>query len=160
MFSSAIAIHNQASAASGTVEIVPGYALASVDDVDVTLYGKSGHGAYPHTTVDPIVLAARTVLALQTIVSREKDPLEPAVVTVGSIHGGTKHNIIPDEVRLQLTVRTYKPEVRKQLLEYDDRLTLVVPGTSIAVEAALEAVRRLAKAVGASSSRFTVALRL
>jgi amidohydrolase len=118
----AIAIHNSATAPSGTVEYVSGYALANVDSVDVTLYGKGGHGAYPHTTVDPIVLAARTILSLQTIVSREKSPLEPGVVTVGSIHGGTKHNIIPDEVKLQLTVRSYKPEVRKQLLSAIERV--------------------------------------
>jgi hippurate hydrolase len=118
----AIAIHNLASAPSGTVEYVPGYALASVDEVDITLHGKGGHGAYPHTTVDPVLIAARTVLSLQTIVSREKDPLEPAVVTVGSIHGGTKHNIIPDQVKLQLTVRTYKPEVRKQVLAAIERI--------------------------------------
>ncbi|QRK07884.1 amidohydrolase [Archangium violaceum] len=118
----AVAIHNSATAASGTVEYVSGYALANVDSVDITLYGKGGHGAYPHTTVDPIVLAARTILSLQTLVSREKSPLEPAVVTVGSIHGGTKHNIIPDEVKLQLTVRSYKPEVRKQLLSAIERV--------------------------------------
>jgi hippurate hydrolase len=118
----AIAVHNLASGASGTVEYVSGYALASVDSVDLTLYGKGGHGAYPHTTVDPILLAARTVLALQTIVSRERNPLEPAVLTVGSIHGGTKHNIIPDEVKLQLTVRSYKPEVRKKILEAIERI--------------------------------------
>jgi hippurate hydrolase len=118
----ALAIHNSASVAAGTIEYVPGYALASVDSIDVTLYGKGGHGAYPHTTVDPIVLAARTVLSLQTIVSREKSPLEPAVLTVGSIHGGTKHNIIPDEVKLQLTLRTYKPEVRKQILSALERV--------------------------------------
>ncbi|WNG48959.1 amidohydrolase [Archangium minus] len=118
----AVAVHNSATAAAGTVEYVSGYALANVDSVDITLYGKGGHGAYPHTTVDPIVLAARTILSLQTIVSREKSPLEPAVVTVGSIHGGTKHNIIPDEVKLQLTVRSYKPEVRKQLLSAIERV--------------------------------------
>jgi amidohydrolase len=118
----ALAVHNYASAAAGTVEYVPGFALASVDSVDLTLYGKGGHGAYPHTTVDPVLLAARTVLSLQTIVSREKNPLDPAVVTVGSIHGGTKHNIIPDEVKLQLTVRTYKPEVRKKILEAIERI--------------------------------------
>ena len=118
----ALAVHNLASGASGTVQYVAGYALASVDSVDLTLHGKGGHGAYPHTTVDPILLAARTVLALQTLVSREKDPLEPAVLTVGSIHGGTKHNIIPDEVKLQLTLRTYKPEVRKQLLAGIERI--------------------------------------
>jgi hippurate hydrolase len=91
--------------------------MASVDSVDLTLFGRGGHGARPHKAIDPVVLAARTILALQTLVSREKDPLEPAVVTVGSIHGGTKHNIIPDEVKLQITVRTYSPAVRKQMLE-------------------------------------------
>lgn len=118
----ALAVHNSATAAAGTVEYVPGFALASVDSVDLTLYGKGGHGAYPHLTVDPILLAARTVMALQTIVSRERNPLEPAVVTVGSIHGGTKHNIIPDDVKLQLTVRTYKPEVRQQILSAIERI--------------------------------------
>jgi amidohydrolase len=118
----AVAMHTVATAAAGTVRFTPGYALASVDSVDVTLYGKGGHGAYPHTTVDPVVMAARTVLALQTLVSREKSPLEPAVLTVGSIHGGTKSNIIPDEVRLQITLRTYKPEVRKALLAGIERI--------------------------------------
>src|SRR6266508_815289 len=88
---------------AGKVSLVPGYAGANVDSVDLTIYGRGGHGAYPHTTVDPIVIAARTVLALQTIVSRETKPTDPTVITVGSIHGGTKHNIIPDEVRLQIT---------------------------------------------------------
>jgi hippurate hydrolase len=115
-------VHNSSTAAAGTVEFVPGFALASVDSVDVTLYGKGGHGAYPHTTVDPILLAAKYVVSLQTIVSRERNPLEPAVVTVGSIHGGTKHNIISDEVKLQLTVRTYKPEVRTQILSAIERI--------------------------------------
>ncbi len=118
----AVALHTVGTAAAGTVEISPGYVMASVDSVDVTLYGKGGHGAYPHTTVDPVVMAARLVLSLQTLVSREKSPLEPAVITVGAIHGGTKHNIIPDEVRLQLTVRSYKPEVRKALLAGIERL--------------------------------------
>lgn len=118
----AFAIHDSAQAPSGTVQFVPGYALANVDSVDVTIYGKGGHGAYPHTTVDPIVIAARTVVALQTIVGRENNPLDPAVVTVGSIHGGTKHNIIPDEVKLQLTVRSYKDDVRKRLLASIERI--------------------------------------
>ncbi|SEU20698.1 hippurate hydrolase [Myxococcus fulvus] len=118
----AVALHNTTAAPAGRVEYVSGYAMAHVDSVDITLFGKGGHGAYPHTTVDPILIAARTVLALQTLVSREKHPLEPAVVTVGSIHGGTKHNIIPDDVRLQLTVRSYKPEVRKALLEGIERI--------------------------------------
>ena len=84
--------------------------------------GRGGHGSAPHTTVDPIVLAARIVLDLQTLVSRETNPLDPAVVTVGSIHGGTKHNIIPSEVKLQLTVRTLKDSVRKRVLEGIDRV--------------------------------------
>ena len=101
---------------AGHVAYTDGLALANVDSVDITVHGKGGHGAAPHTTIDPIVLAARIVLDLQTLVSRETNPLDPAVVTVGSIHGGTKHNIIPNEVKLQLTVRTFKPEVRKHLL--------------------------------------------
>ncbi|HEX2690368.1 MAG TPA: amidohydrolase [Kofleriaceae bacterium] len=112
----AIAVHDSSDAPAGKVSVIPGYGMASVDSVDLTIFGRSGHGAKPNTTVDPVVIAARTVLALQTLVSREKDPLEPAVVTVGSIHGGTKHNIIPEEVKLQITVRTYNPAVRKQLL--------------------------------------------
>src|SRR5215472_1453785 len=113
----AIALHDKADLPAGKVAFIPGYMFANVDSVDVTLFGRGGHGAKPDTTVDPIVMAARTVLALQQLVSREKDPLEPAVVTVGSIHGGFKHNIIPDQVHLQLTVRSYTAEVRKQLLE-------------------------------------------
>ena len=113
----AIAVHDSSDEPAGKVLIVPGFGMASVDSVDLTLFGRGGHGAKPHTTVDPVLLAARTVLALQTLISREKDPLEPGVITVGSIHGGTKHNIIPDEVKLQITVRTYSPAVRKQLLE-------------------------------------------
>ncbi len=113
----AFAVHASAELPAGTVGFVPGYALASADSVDVTIYGRGGHGAYPHRTVDPIVIAARFVLALQTIVSREVSPLDSAVVTVGSFHGGTKHNIIPDEVRLELTVRAHKDEVRTHLLD-------------------------------------------
>jgi hippurate hydrolase len=113
----AIAVHDSSDEPAGKVVIVPGFGMASVDSVDLTLFGRGGHGARPHKAIDPVVLAARTVLALQTLVSREKDPLEPAVVTVGSIHGGTKHNIIPDEVKLQITVRSYSPAVRKQMLE-------------------------------------------
>jgi len=118
----ALAIHDDASMPAGKVGWVSGYALANVDSVDVTIFGKGGHGAYPHTTVDPIVIAARTVVALQTIVGRENNPLDPAVVTVGSIHGGTKHNIIPDDVKLQLTVRSYKDDVRKRLLAAIERI--------------------------------------
>jgi amidohydrolase len=113
----AIAVHDTSDEPAGKVLIVPGFGMASVDSVDLTIFGRGGHGAKPQTTVDPVVIAARTVLALQTLISREKDPLEPAVITVGSIHGGTKHNIIPEEVKLQITVRTYNPTVRKQLLQ-------------------------------------------
>ena len=90
--------------------------------MDITVHGKGGHGSAPHTTVDPIVLAARIVLDLQTIVSRETNPLDPCVVTVGSIHGGTKHNIIPNEVKLQITVRTTKDAVRKHMLDAIERI--------------------------------------
>jgi len=90
--------------------------LANVDAVDITVHGVGGHGAWPHKTRDPIVLAAQTIMVLQTIVSRETDPLESAVVTVGSIHGGTKHNIIPDDVKLQLTVRSFSDQVRANTL--------------------------------------------
>jgi len=112
-----LAVHDSAELAAGKVSWVAGYAMANVDAADITLYGRGSHGARPELSVDPIVLAARTVLAFQTLISREKDPLEPAVLTVGSIHGGTKHNIIADEVKLQVTIRSYSQEVRKKLLE-------------------------------------------
>jgi hippurate hydrolase len=113
----ALALHVGHFLKAGTVGVIPGYAFASVDSVDITVHGVGGHGALPHTTTDPVVVASRIVLALQTIVSREVSPIEPAVITVGSIHGGTKHNIIPEEVRMQLTVRAYDPAVRRQLLD-------------------------------------------
>ncbi|MFO0877219.1 MAG: amidohydrolase [Gemmataceae bacterium] len=111
-----LALHCDSQTPHGTVSFSEGLALANVDTVDITVKGKGGHGAAPHTTVDPIVLAARIVLDLQTLVSRETNPTDPAVVTVGSIHGGTKHNIIPDEVKLQLTVRSTKDSVRHHRL--------------------------------------------
>ena len=113
----ALAFHDSASLPAGVIGVARGYALANVDSVDIDVNGVGGHGAYPHTTKDPIVLASRIVTALQTLVSRENNPLDPAVVTVGSFHSGTKHNIISDDARLQLTVRSYTPEVRKQLLD-------------------------------------------
>jgi hippurate hydrolase len=112
-----LALHCDATRAHGEIAFTEGLALANVDSVDILVRGKGGHGAAPHTTVDPIVLAARIVLDLQTLVSRETNPTDPAVVTVGSIHGGSKHNIIPSEVRLQLTVRSTKDTVRKHLLD-------------------------------------------
>lgn len=111
-----LALHCDSERACGTVAFTEGLAMANVDSVDITVRGKGGHGAAPHTTVDPVVLAARIVLDLQTLVSREIRPTDPAVVTVGSIHGGSKHNIIPDEVKLQLTVRSTKASVRQHLL--------------------------------------------
>jgi amidohydrolase len=117
-----VALHDTPNLPAGQLGVTSGYTLASSDSVDLTIYGKGGHGASPQATIDPIVIAARTVLALQTIVAREKDPQDPAVVTVGSIHGGNKHNIIPDEVKLQITVRAYKEEVRKRILASIERI--------------------------------------
>ena len=113
----ALALHVISDQPTGTVAYTSGPALAGSTAVDVVIRGKGGHGAAPHDTVDPIVLAALAVLDFQTIVSREVNPIHPAVVTVGSIHGGTKHNIIPDEVRLQLTLRAYRDEVAAQLID-------------------------------------------
>lgn len=112
-----IALHVNPSLASGTVGYTEGYALAAVDTVDITVHGSGGHGAYPHTTRDPVVIAAHIVTALQTLVARNVNPQEPAVVTVGSIQAGAKHNIISDRAEMKLTVRTYSDEVRKILLD-------------------------------------------
>ena len=113
----ALALHADPLKPVGVISYTDGLALANSDTVDIVVRGKGGHGAAPHLSIDPIVLSARIILDLQTIVSREVNPLDPCVVTVGSIHGGTKHNIIPNEVKLQLTVRTTKPDVRKDVLE-------------------------------------------
>jgi hippurate hydrolase len=125
----AMAFHDSASLPAGTIGYVDGYTMANVDSVDVLVKGIGGHGAYPHLTKDPIVLAARIVTSLQTLVSREIDPLESGVVTVGSFQAGTKHNIIPSEAKLQITVRSYTPEVRKQLL---DGIARIAKGEAIA----------------------------
>jgi amidohydrolase len=117
-----LAFHDSSDLEAGMVAYAPGFAMANIDAVDITIRGVGGHGAMPEHTKDPIVLAAETVLALQTVVSREISPLDPAVVTVGSIHGGTKRNIVPDQVVLQLTVRTYKKEVRQQVLAAIQRI--------------------------------------
>lgn len=111
-----LALHANSGMPAGVVGVTSGFALANVDSVDITVKGIGGHGAYPQTTKDPIVLASQIVLALQTIVSREVAAQDSAVVTVGSIHGGTKHNIIGEEVKLQLTVRSYSDETRDMLL--------------------------------------------
>jgi hippurate hydrolase len=112
----AFAIHVHDQLPVGTIGYTYGPFAASADSVDMVVHGRGGHGAYPHTAIDPIVIAARTVVAIQTIVSRENDPTDPAVVTVGAIHGGTKHNVIPDDVELKLTVRTYRVETRNRIL--------------------------------------------
>ena len=109
---------------AGKITYTKGYAMANVDMADITIYGVGGHGAYPHKAKDPIVLASKIILALQTIVSRELDPLSPAVVTVGSIHGGSKHNIIPDEVKLQLTLRSYTDKVRDEIISKIKRIII------------------------------------
>jgi len=118
-----LALHANSAMPAGMVGVTSGYALANVDSVDITVRGIGGHGAYPQTTKDPIVLASQIVLALQTIVSREVAAQDSAVVTVGSIHGGTKHNIIGEEVKLQLTVRSYSDETRDKLLASIKRIS-------------------------------------
>jgi len=126
----AIALHDKPELETGKVGYTPGYAMASATSIDVKIRGVGGHGSAPETTKDPIVVAAQVVMALQTIVSRENSPLDPAVVTVGSIHGGTRYNIIPDEVNLQLTVRTYKEDVRKRILASIERIVKGVAMTA------------------------------
>src|SRR5438034_6613485 len=118
----ALGFHDKADLQTGHIGVTEGYTSANVDSVDVTVRGVGGHGGYPHKTKDPIVLAAEIINAWQTIASRENNPLDPIVITVGSIHGGTKHNIIPDEVKMQVTVRTYKPDVRQRVLAAIDRI--------------------------------------
>ncbi len=130
----AFALHVAADEAAGTVGYRDGYAMANVDSVDITVRGRGGHGAYPHTTVDPVVIASRLVIDLQAIVSREIEPIEPAVITVGSIHGGTKHNIIGDTCELQLTVRSYSPKVRKQLIDAIKRKAMASAASADAPE--------------------------
>ncbi len=112
-----LSLHVKSDMPTGAVGYAPGWAAANVDSVDITIFGKGGHGAKPHEAIDPVLIAAHVITSLQSLVSRRANPIEPAVVTVGSIHGGTKHNIIPGEVKLQLTVRSYSDEVRKLLLD-------------------------------------------
>jgi hippurate hydrolase len=117
-----VGIHVANTMPAGQVGVIAGPASAASDSVDITFFGRGGHGAVPHRTVDPIVIAARAVGTLQTIVSREVDPLDSAVVTIGTFHAGNKRNVIPDEARLQLTVRSYKPEVQKKILASIERI--------------------------------------
>lgn len=111
-----VSFHTFSAIPTGTITYVPGYAMANVDSVDIYVQGRGGHGAYPHTTKDPVYLASSIVVALQSLVSREISPLDPGVVTVGAFNAGAKHNIISDEAHLQLTVRSYTDEVRQHLL--------------------------------------------
>jgi amidohydrolase len=134
----ALALHCRPDEPIGTVRYCSGPTLASSTSLTITVRGKGGHGAWPHRTVDPIVLAAFVVVDLQTIVSREIEPGEPAVVTVGSIHGGTKHNIIPDEVKLQLTLRTFSEPVRLQLIESIKRRVAAIAHAHQAPEPTVE----------------------
>jgi hippurate hydrolase len=145
--------------AAGAVAYASDYFLASSDYVDITIRGVGGHGSRPEATKDPVVIAAQVVLALQTIISRENSPLDPAVVTVGSIHGGTKHNIIPDEVHLQLTVRTYKTEVRKNVLAAIERIVKGVALTA-GVPAHLAPIVKFSEGSPATFNDPTLAARL
>ncbi|MCB4860869.1 amidohydrolase [Sphingobium sp. PNB] len=118
----AIAFHDAANLEAGKIGYTPGFALANVDSVDLLVRGVGGHGAYPQTTRDPIVIGARIVTSLQTLVSREQDPFDPAVVTVGSFMGGAKHNVIPDDAKMLLTVRSYSDETREKLIRGIERV--------------------------------------
>jgi hippurate hydrolase len=118
----AIALHDWPALEVGKIGYRAGEFMAATDSINITIRGVGGHGAAPHLTKDPVVLAAQTILALQTIVSRERPPLQPAVVTVGKIEGGTKRNIIPDEVKLYLTVRTFDPAVQRRTIEAIQRI--------------------------------------
>lgn len=134
----AVALHVGSDLPPGKIEYRAGYSQANVDSVDITIKGRGGHGSAPDTTIDPIVIAARLVLDLQTIVSREIKATDPAVITVGSIHGGTKHNIIGDECQLQITVRSYEPDVREHLLAAIKRKALAAAASSGAPEPVVE----------------------
>jgi amidohydrolase len=127
-------LHCDSRSPYGYVGYSEGMLLANVDSIDITVKGKGGHGSAPHMTIDPIVLASRMVLDFQTLVSRENNPQEAAVVTVGSFHGGTQYNIIPSEVHLQLTVRTFKDEVRAHMLEGIDRIAKAAAASARAPE--------------------------
>jgi hippurate hydrolase len=134
----AVALHVSADSPTGQLGYRAGSSMANVDSVDIVIKGRGGHGASPEATIDPIVIAAKLVLDLQTIVSREVKPIHPAVVTVGSIHAGTKHNVISDECRLQLTLRSLTPEVRKQLQNAVRRKALAAAESAGAPEPSVE----------------------
>ena len=119
-----LSLHVSGDLPTGRIGYTSGWAMANVDSVDITIYGRGGHGSRPNQTVDPVVTAAHVIVALQTIVSRRIDPIEPGVVTVGSVHAGSKHNIISDEAKLQVTVRSYTDQTRKILLDGIREITL------------------------------------
>ncbi len=143
-----LALHCDPRLQVGHINFTEGLAMANVDSVDIVVKGKGGHGASPHTAIDPIVLSARMILDFQTIVSREINPTDPAVVTVGSIHGGTKHNIIPNEVKMQITVRSTKDDVRNHILDSIKRIA----------KAAAVSARAPEPEVTVNQSEFTPAL--
>jgi hippurate hydrolase len=118
----AIGVHDDDTLPAGTIGYRAGFFRASMMAPVITVYGRGGHGAVPQNTVDPVVIAARTVMSLQTIVARETNPQDPLVVTIGSIHGGTQGNIIPDQVRMELSVRTFSEDVRKRTMTAIERI--------------------------------------
>jgi hippurate hydrolase len=130
----AVAFHDSADVPTGQMQYRGGFTMANIDSVDVVIKGRGGHGASPESTIDPVVIAAKLILDLQTIVSREMKPTQAAVVTVGSIHGGTKHNIISDECTLQLTLRSLSPQVRQQLQDAVRRKALAAAASAAAPE--------------------------
>ena len=117
-----LAVHVHDSTAAGQMKYLSGYVFAGVNGIDLKVRGVSGHGAYPEKCIDPIVIAAQIILALQTVISRGKSALDPAVITVGSIHGGTRRNVIPEEVDIEMTVRTYKQAVKEKILKAIERI--------------------------------------
>ena len=131
----ALSLHDDDTMPAGTIGYHAGPFRSMSDGVTIVVHGRGGHAAMPMNTVDPVVLAARIVLALQTVVSRENNPTDPVVITVGAIHGGTQANIIPDEVRMQLSVRTYTPEVRRKTL---GAISRIARGEAIAAGAPRE----------------------
>ena len=155
----AVALHVTPDLPAGQVGVTPGPAFASVDSVDVTIHGKGGHGAMPHRTIDPILIGARTVVTLQALVSREKSPFEPAVVSVGSFQAGAKHNVIPPEARLKITVRAYREEVRQALLDGIRRVAAAeamaagAPGAAGGDDRRVDARRRERRAADRAPSR-------
>ncbi len=144
-----LALHVTPALRAGSLGYTRGYAFANVDSVDIAVRGIGGHGAYPNTAIDPVVVASRIVVALQTIASREVSPSDPVVVTVGRIQGGTKRNIIPDEVRLELTVRTYSPDTRAKVLDSIERIARGVAVSAGVPDELLPVVERKEDAIPA-----------